>query len=230
MRLRRLRAVVIGAVALSLLILIAGSAHAVTEGGTLSGPGAKNTFTINAGSVNYVEVKFLFDMPVCVFGVRVTRPDGSLVLNDHELWGAENNIIALTGGGVFNLTVYSLTGKGNWTAVYALDGKKTLPRDVICDWTPESSYGGGETVSGRLEGSYWTGDFTITSTRDRVDLRFTHPGGAADFRVKVITDDWKTVIGDYRLNENPVVPLIGKGVFHITVYTETGIGNWSASW
>jgi hypothetical protein len=227
---RRLRTVVLCAAALSLLLWTAGEAQAVTERGTLAGEGSSNTFTIDAGSVRYVEVKFLFDMSLAVFGVRVTRPDGSVVLNDHDLWGAENNIIALTGGGSFVLTVFSFSGKGNWTALYTLDGKKTLPRDVICLWGPEATYIGGESISGSLEGSSWTGDFSIITTRSRVDLTFTYPKGSADFRVRVTAADFETVIGDYRLDENPVVPLIGKGRFNISVYSKRGSGDWSASW
>jgi hypothetical protein len=230
MRVRRSRTLVVSLAAAALILSAAGEAGAITARGSLAAKGASNVFTVDAGSVGYVEVKFLYDMSLAVFAVKVTRPDGRIVLNDHEIWGAENNIIALEGGGTFVVTIYSTNGRGEWTAEYTLDGKKTLPRDVICLWGPETTYYGDNKIWGFLEGNSWTGDFSIESKRDLVELTFVHPGASADFWVKVYAKDFETLLGDYSLNKSPIVPLKGKGMFRISVYSRRGSGDWSATW
>jgi hypothetical protein len=87
-----------------------------TEGGYLSGPGASYTFTVNAGSNNFLEVPFTYPKGQASFWVRVVGQDGSTVLGDFDLDKGE--VVQLMGGGTFYLTVYSKTGAGNWSAKY----------------------------------------------------------------------------------------------------------------
>jgi len=86
------------------------------ESGYLSGPGASYTFVINAGSNNYLEVPFTYPKGSVKFWVKVIGQDGTSVLGDFDLDNGE--IIQLSGGGTFYLTVYSKMGAGNWSASY----------------------------------------------------------------------------------------------------------------
>jgi hypothetical protein len=93
---------------------IPGGTH--SEGGFLAGPGASYTFTVNAGSVTYLEVPFTYPKGSVSFWVKVVGQDGSTVLGDFDLNNGE--IIQLSGGGTFYVTIYSKTGAGNWSATY----------------------------------------------------------------------------------------------------------------
>ncbi len=86
------------------------------EGGYLAGPGASYTFTVNAGSVTYLEVPFTYPAGSVDFWVKVVGQDGYTVLGDFDLDNGE--IIQLSGGGTFYVTVYSKMGAGNWSATY----------------------------------------------------------------------------------------------------------------
>jgi hypothetical protein len=86
------------------------------EGGYLAGPGASYTFTVNAGTVTYLEVPFTYPKGSVDFWVKVVGQDGYTVLGDFDLDNGE--IIQLSGGGTFYVTVYSKMGAGNWSATY----------------------------------------------------------------------------------------------------------------
>ncbi len=86
------------------------------EGGYLAGPGASYTFTVNAGSVTYLEVPFTYPAGSVDFWVKVVGQDGYTVLGDFDLDNGE--IIQLSGGGTFYVTIYSNSGAGNWSATY----------------------------------------------------------------------------------------------------------------
>jgi len=86
------------------------------EGGYLAGPGASYTFTVNAGSVTYLEVPFTYPAGSVDFWVKVVGQDGYTVLGDFDLDAGE--VIQLSGGGTFYVTVYSKMGAGNWSATY----------------------------------------------------------------------------------------------------------------
>jgi hypothetical protein len=86
------------------------------EGGYLAGPGASYTFTVNAGSITYLEVPFTYPVGSVDFWVKVVGQDGYTVLGDFDLDNGE--IIQLSGGGTFYVTVYSKMGAGNWSATY----------------------------------------------------------------------------------------------------------------
>jgi hypothetical protein len=87
-----------------------------SQGGYLAGPGASYTFTVNAGSVTYLEVPFTYPKGSVSFWVKVVGQDGSTVLGDFDLNNGE--IIQLSGGGTFYVTIYSKMGAGNWSATY----------------------------------------------------------------------------------------------------------------
>ncbi len=82
----------------------------ITESGYLNGPGSSYTFTVNAGNVNYLEVPFTYPKGQVKFWVKVVGQDGSSVLGDFDLDNGE--VIQLSGGGTFYLTVYSKMGAG----------------------------------------------------------------------------------------------------------------------
>jgi len=85
--------------------------------------------------------------------------------------------------------------------------------------------------SGYLSGSgeYYT--FSVDAgLNNYLEVVFSYPRGSVDFGVRVIDHDMRTVLGDYRLNESQTVPLSGGGVFYLTIYSNRGAGNWSASY
>jgi hypothetical protein len=86
------------------------------EGGYLAGPGASYTFVVNAGNNTYIEVPFTYPVGSVDFWVKVVGQDGYTVLGDFDLDNGE--IIQLSGGGTFYVTVYSKMGAGNWSATY----------------------------------------------------------------------------------------------------------------
>ncbi len=86
------------------------------EGGYLAGPGASYTFTVNAGSITYLEVPFTYPVGSVDFWVKVVGQDGYTVLGDFDL--DNGDIIQLSGGGTFYVTIYSKMGAGNWSATY----------------------------------------------------------------------------------------------------------------
>jgi len=200
----------------------------ITESGYLSGPGASYTFTINAGSVSYLEVPFTYPKGSVKFWVKVVGQDGNTVLGDFDLDNGE--IIQLSGGGTFYLTVYSRTGAGNWSATYSLAGGSGTTTN------PGSGGGGNCNTSGNAANGYLTGpgdscSFTINAgSKTYVEVPFTYPKGSVDFWVEVVGQDGYTVLGDFDLDNGEVIQLSGGGTFYVTVYSKMGAGNWSATY
>ena len=200
----------------------------VTESGYLSGPGASYTFTINAGSVSYLEVPFTYPVGSVDFWVKVVGQDGYTVLGDFDLDNGE--IIQLSGGGTFYLTVYSKMGAGNWSATYNLGGGGGT--------TTYPGGGGGSNcnVVANAANGYLTGpgdscSFTINAgSKTYVEVPFTYPKGSVDFWVEVVGQDGYTVLGDFDLDNGEIIQLSGGGTFYLTVYSNNGAGNWSCYW
>jgi hypothetical protein len=204
----------------------------VTESGYLSGPGASYTFTINAGSVQYLEVPFTYPVGSVDFWVKVVGQDGYTVLGDFDLDNGE--IIQLSGGGTFYLTIYSKMGAGNWNATYNLapggGGGAVMP--------PAGGGGGtgnctvvGNAVNGYLSGPGDSCKFTINAgSKTYVEVPFTYPTGSVDFWVEVVGQDGYTVLGDFDLDNGSVIQLSGGGTFYLTIYSNNGAGAWSCNW
>jgi hypothetical protein len=205
-----------------------GGGGGVTESGYLSGPGASYTFTINAGNVSYLEVPFTYPVGSVDFWVKVVGQDGYTVLGDFDLDNGE--IIQLSGGGTFYLTIYSKSGAGNWSATYNLaagggggtvgGGGGTGNCTVM-----------GNSVSGYLSGPGDSCKFTINAgSKTYVEVPFTYPTGSVDFWVEVVGQDGYTVLGDFDLDNGSVIQLSGGGTFYLTIYSNNGAGNWSCNW
>ena len=96
-------------------------------------------------------------------------------------------------------------------------------------WGAGGSFAAGE--SGYLSGTGEYNTFSVDAgLNSYIEVLFSYPGGSADFGVRVIDHDMRTVLGDYRLNESRTVPLSGGGIFYLTIYSIRGAGNWSASY
>jgi len=96
---RKARFAILLCVSVLAVVLMAGTASAITESGYLNGTGSSYSFTVNAGSDTFVEVVGM---------------DGYTVLGNFDMDNGE--IIQLMGGGTFYLTIYSNYGSGNWSA------------------------------------------------------------------------------------------------------------------
>ncbi len=94
---RRFRVSLLVLASMTLLVLFAANAFAVTESGYLYGPGASYTFTVNAGSITYLEVPFNYPKGAADFWVKVVGQDGRTVLGNFDLDNGE--VIQLSGGG-----------------------------------------------------------------------------------------------------------------------------------
>jgi hypothetical protein len=197
----------------------------MTEGGYLSGPGASYTFTVNAGSVDYLEVPFTYPKGSVDFWVKVVGQDGYTVLGDFDLDNGE--VIQLSGGGTFYVTVYSKMGAGNWSTTYNLagGGMNTSPGG-----------GGNCNVVGNAANGYLSGPgdsckFTINAgSKTYIEVPFTYPTGSVDFWVEVVGQDGYTVLGDFDLDNGSVIQLSGGGTFYLTIYSNNGAGIWSCNW
>jgi hypothetical protein len=194
---------------------------AITESGYLSGPNASYTFTVNAGNVTYVEVPFTYPKGSVDFWVKVVGQDGYTVLGDFDLDNGE--VIQLSGGGTFYLTIYSRMGAGNWSATYSLTGGGATG--------PGNCSVIGTSASGYLSGPGDSCNFTINAgTKTYLEVPFTYPKGSVDFWVEVVGEDGYTVLGDFDLDNGEVITLSGGGNFYLTVYSNNGAGNWSCYW
>jgi predicted secreted protein len=208
--------------ALPIVCLAAANASAATESGYLSGAGASYTFTVNAGSVNYVEVTFSWPKGSADFWVKVIGQDGRTVLGNFDLDNGE--IIQLSGGGTFYLTVYSNRGAGYWSASYPLSGGGGPgPSSGSCNIYANSA-------NGYLVGPGDSCNWSIYANSNYVEVPFNYPKGSADFWVKVIGQDGRTVLGNFDLDNGSVIQLSGGGTFYLTIYSNRGTGNWSCSW
>jgi len=209
-------------------IMPPGGGGGMTESGYLSGPSASYTFTINAGSVSYLEVPFTYPKGSVDFWVKVVGQDGYTVLGDFDLDNGE--IIQLSGGGTFYLTIYSRMGAGNWSATYNL-----APGGGGGIVTPPAGGGNcnavGNTANGYLSGPGDSCKFTINAgSKTYVEVPFTYPTGSVDFWVEVVGQDGYTVLGDFDLDNGSVIQLSGGGVFYLTIYSNNGAGAWSCNW
>ncbi len=87
--------------------------YANSAAGYLVGPGDSCSWSINAGSRNYLEVPFSYPKGSVKFLVEVIGQDGHSVLGDFDLDNGE--VIQLSGGGLSYLTIRSNAGAGNWS-------------------------------------------------------------------------------------------------------------------
>jgi len=85
-----------------------------------------------------------------------------------------------------------------------------------------------ETVdfAGYLRDEGTQAQFDVYAEPALVDVTFTYPA-TADFHVKVLGESGK-VLGDFALEDGPVIQLKGGGKFTLVVYTESGGGVWTA--
>jgi hypothetical protein len=216
-----------------LVLLMSGTALAVTESGYLNGPGASYTFTVNAGGNTLVEVPFTYPVGSVDFWVKVVGQDGSTVLGNFDLDNGE--IIQLMGGGTFYLTIYSNRGSGYWSASYNLAGGGTTgggtttgSGDVVVNAGPDVETSG-NTVYGYLNGSAWDGMWSFDVYKDFLEVTFSYPKGAVDFWVEVTGENGQ-VLGNFDLDNGEIIQLSGGGTFYMRIYSRSGSGNWSCTW
>ena len=189
----------------------------ITESGYLSGPGQSYTFTVDAGTTDLLEVTFTYPVGSVDFWVKVVGQDGYTILGDFDLDNGE--IIQLINGGIFYLTIYSRMGEGYWSATY--NPAATAPGSN-CNTSSNSAWG---SLTG--PGDYC--DWSIYSQVNTLTVNFSVPAGS-NFWLEVIGEDGYTVLGEFDLNQSPAIDLIGGGTFYLSVYSNYGSGNWSASW
>ncbi len=218
---RRFRVALFILLALPIVFLAAINASAATEKGYLSGPGASYTFVVNAGSVSYVEVDFSWPKGAADFWVKVVGQDGRTVLGNFDLDNGE--IIQLSGGGTFYLTVYSNRGAGNWSASYALSGGGGSGPSGSCNVYSNSA-------NGYLVGPGDSCNWSIYTNSNYLEVPFSYPAGSVDFWVEIIGQDGRTVLGNFDLDNGSVIQLSGGGTFYLTIYSNRGAGNWNCSW
>jgi hypothetical protein len=210
------------------VLSIAGTTFGRTESGYLSGPGASNTFTVEAGSDTLIELLFYYPVGTVDFWVKVVGQDGYTILGDFDLDNGE--IIQLMGGGTFYLTVYSKSGGGNWSATD--DPMNAGPNPWIEDVTVEAGSNvdvSGDSVSGYLTGPGEECTWSVDVNVYNIDFTFRYPEGYVDFWVEV-RNRYGSVVGDYDLDTNRVISLIGEDTYHMTVYSKAGAGKWSCTW
>lgn len=208
---------------------------AKTEGpiivkGYLKGLGDSFTFEVAAGDIDELRVSFAIPGESADFWVKITGEDGKTLLDDIKL--RKGYDIVLLNGGTFHLTVYSKAGEGNWSATYALlsdDAVSEAPglgSDSKCVIMESSA-------SGSLNGPGESCEIPVV-VDDLLEVTFIYPEDSADFWVEVTGPDGETAVGDYDLSENKIVTLNGavngKGTFKLTIYSNYGSGNWSATW
>ena len=190
-----------------------------TESGYLNGPGDSYNFTVNAGTQYQVDVVFDYPYGSVDFWVKIVGEDGYTVLGDFDLDNGE--VIQLLGGGTFYLTIYSRMGAGYWSGTYELGS--AMDTGGNCNSSGNSAWG---YLSG--PGDYC--DWSLYAQSDTIDVMFTYPVGSVDFWVEVVGEDGYTVLGDFDLDNNESIQLIGGGTFYLTVYSNYGAGDWSAYW
>jgi len=83
--------------------------------------------------------------------------------------------------------------------------------------------------SGYLWGTGARSSFEVFSDSQELQVVFTWPSGASDFRVKVTDNDGIEVLADSPLSEGDVFTLTGPGIFHFEIYSKWGTGCWSAT-
>lgn len=186
------------------------------QSGYLNGPGDSYTFSLDAGTVRFVEVPFTYPEGSVDFWVKVVGKDGTTVLGDFDLDNGE--IIQLKGGDVFFLTIYSKGGAGYWSTKYTIGGGSS----ATCNSTSN-------TANGYLPGPGETCTFLVYSS-GYVEVPFTYPEGSVKFWVKVESNDTGDVLGNFDLDNGSVIQLSGEGYFRLTISSTSGAGSWSANW
>jgi transglutaminase-like putative cysteine protease len=185
---------------------------AAAPSGYLTGPGDSYTFTINAGRDNFVGVYFTYPRGAADFWVKVMGRDGRTVLGDFDLDSGQ--VVPLSGGGTFYLTVYSRSGAGRWSTLYHVDV------GLITTIKLKDGYLSGTGDSNTFE-------FDAGSAK-LVKVLFSYPRDSADFRVKIEGRD-HVLLGDLDLDKGNAVKLSGGGVFYLSIYSKSGAGGWSAT-
>ncbi len=199
----------------------------ITERGYLKGPGDSYSFKVTAGNIDELRLSFQIPGEPADFWVKITAEDEKTLLDDIKL--RKGYDIVLLNGGTFHLTVYSRAGEGNWSATYILkvDDKGTDTSGIV---DPDSKCTVMEnSASGSLDGPGESCEIPI-EVDDSLEVTFTYPKDSADFWVEITGPGGGTKIGDHDLAENNVVTLNGTGKFKLTIYSNYGSGNWSATW
>ena len=121
----RIRLVVL--LLLSTVLFAAGNARAVTESGYIAGEGAleSQSFRVEAGTDPLVEVSFSYPRGSVDFWVSVMSAD-LIEIGNYDL--DDNPVVKLEGGGTFQLTIYSKSGVGHWSAQYYIDSNGGCPK------------------------------------------------------------------------------------------------------
>jgi len=209
------------------ILSVSGTAFGLTESGYLSGPGASNTFTVDAGDNILVELLFYYPVGSVDFWVKVVGQDGYTVLGDSDL--DTGDLVQLMGGGTFYITVYSKSGSGNWSATDDPMNAGSNPwiEEVTVEPGPNVDVSG-NTVSGHLTGPGEACSWSVDVNTYNVDLTFRYPEEYVDFWVEV-KSTYGTV-GDYDLDTNRVISLMGGKTYYIKVYSKGGAGKWSCTW
>ncbi len=191
------------------------------QNGYLNGPGASYTFSLDAGTDDFVELPFVYPEGSVDFWVKVVGEDGVKVLGDFDLDNGE--IIQLKGGRVFSLTIYSKAGAGNWSTTYTIgDTAPVAPASPTCNTSGNSAYGY-LPVNGSCT-------FVVYSSSGYIEVPFTYPEGYGKFWVKVVDPDNGSVLGNFELDNGEIIKLTGEGSFSLTITANSGSGNWSAAW
>ena len=63
---------------------------------------------------------------------------------------------------------------------------------------------------------------------DQLRITFAIPGEPADFWVKIMAKDGVTLLDDIKLRKGYDIVLLNGGIFHLTIYSKSGEGSWSA--
>ena len=222
---RKARFVILLCVSLLAVVLTAGTASAITESGYLNGTGSSYSFTVNAGSDTFVEVVFSYPKGSADFWVEVIGEDGYTVLGNFDLDNGE--IIQLSGGSTFYLTIYSNYGAGYWSAEYYIDGGGggggSGGGSGGCNTSGNSAWG---SLYGPGDACTWS----IYSSVNTLNVTFSYPKGSVDYWVEVVGQDGYTVLGNFDLDNGEIIQLMGGGTFYLTIYSNRGSGNWSAGW
>ncbi|MBN1573250.1 MAG: hypothetical protein JW984_08665 [Deltaproteobacteria bacterium] len=194
--------------------------------GYLKGPGDSSRFKVAAGDIDELRVSFAIPAEPADFWVKITGEDEKTLLDDVKL--TKGYDIVLLNGGTFYLNVYSKAGEGNWSATYVLKADDESPEtpgldsDSKCTVMESSAFGS-------LEGPGESCEIPI-EVKELLEVTFTYPKDSADFWVEVTGPGGGTAVGEYNLAENNVVTLNGTGKFKLTIYSNYGSGNWSATW
>ncbi len=118
---------------------------------------------------------------------------------------------------LLSVSVFSLTFTGCDLINKIFGGKGGVPKVV--------------TESGYLNGPGSSYVFPVkTGKVDYVEVTFTYPKGSVDFWVTVVSDESGATLGNFDLDNGEIIILEGGGKFWLTIYSNYGAGNWSATY